>query len=568
MSTPQALDPIRLEIVHNALRSVADEAYIALMKSAYSTNIKERHDHSAALLDARGRLVVQTERTIPMHLGSMLGLLDSIRRKYDLAEIHPGDIFAGNDPYLAGGTHLPDVNLAMPVFLEGRLVAFACNVAHHADIGGMSPGSMDGNMSEIFQEGLRIPIVKLVRRGEFDRDVFDLLLTNVRIPRERRGDYHAQIAACRLAERRLLELNRRYSADLLEDAFDEIITRTEARIRRAIRGLPKGRFIIEDFMDDDGLGTVDIPMRLAVEVGEESIRADFTGTAAQVRGNINSPLSATVAAVAYAVKALLDPDAPNNEGVLNVIDVVAEDASLVRAAFPAALANRQQTCQRIADMVILALAEPLPEAVVGGSHGATVMAFFSGTDVRTKEPYIYLEVIAGGAGGRFAKDGKDGVQVHTTNTSNLPVEAIEMEYPLFVESYGLIPDSGGPGRQSGGLGLRRVIRPLDETCVFAGHAERFRHRPPGVHGGGPGRPGRYQLEDAAGARRDLPAKAAGVPLGPGMRVIVESPVAGGYGVPNERRTENLLADYESGKCTRAHLIEAYGFDPEGVAGDD
>ncbi len=562
MQDQEALDPIRLEIIHNALRSVVDEAYIALMKSAYSTNIKERHDHSSALIDARGRLVVQTERAIPMHLGSMLGLMTAIVKKYDLSEIYPGDILVANDPYLAGGTHLPDVNLAMPVFLQGRIIAFACNVAHHADIGGMAPGGMDGNMSEIYQEGLRIPVVKLVRKGEIDRDIFDLLLTNVRIPLERRGDYYAQIAACRLCERRLLELSERYSADLLESAFDEIIERTEARMRRAIQAVPKGRYTFEDYMDDDGLGTYDIPMRLTIDVLDDRLRVDFSGTSRQVKGNVNCPLSATVAAVGYAIKALLDPLAPNNEGVLNVIDIVADEGSLVRAAFPAALANRQQTCQRIADMVIGALADALPEAVTGGSHGATVMAFFSGINDQTGQPYIYLEVIAGGAGGRFSKDGKDGVQVHTTNTSNLPVEAIEMEYPLFVESYGLIPDSGGAGRHNGGLGLRRIVRPLGDQCVFAGHAERFRHQPWGVHGGSPGRTGRYILSDSDGSERPLSAKAAGVVITAQQKVVIESPGAGGYGPPSDRRPEKLLEDYQTGKFTRAYLKENYGFDPE------
>ena len=443
MTSPSpALDPITLEILFNSLRSVTDETFVALTRSAYSTNIKERRDHSTTICDAAGQLIVQAENSLPIHLASMIGLMACLLEKFGPDDITEGDLFVANDPHVAGGTHLPDINMAMPVFSDGRVVAFMCNIAHHADVGGMAPGSMAGGMSEIYQEGLRIPVVKLFRGGELQQDLFDLLLLNVRLPEERRGDYYAQIAACRLGERRLQEICAAYSATTVETAFADIIERTAARMRDGIGGIPDGTYRFDDVMDDDGLGTVDIPIRLVITVAGDTIRFDFTGTAPQVSGNINVTLNATQAAVCYALKALLDPEIPNNQGVIGVCDIVTEKGSLLDCVAPSPVAARVNTSQRIIDVVIGALADALPDAVVGAANGANTTAVFSGIDPQTGAGYLYLETLGGGFGGRNDRDGKDGVQVHITNTSNLPIEAIEMEYPLRVESYGLVEDSG------------------------------------------------------------------------------------------------------------------------------
>ena len=270
-SSMNRLDPISIEILWNALRSVTDESFVALMKSAYSTNIKERNDHSTAIVDARGRLIVQAAQSLPIHVASMTGLMECLLRKYGNA-IRDGDLFVANDPHVAGGTHLPDINMAKPVFRDGELVAFVCNIAHHADVGGMAPGSMAGGMSEIFQEGLRIPVIRLFRDGELDSDLLDLLLLNVRVPEERRGDYYAQVAACRLGERRLQEIIDGEGVARLERAFEEIISRTATRMRAAIAEIPDGRYAFEDVMDDDGLGSVDIPIRLVIRVDGDVVR--------------------------------------------------------------------------------------------------------------------------------------------------------------------------------------------------------------------------------------------------------------------------------------------------------
>ncbi len=551
------IDPITLEILYNGLKSVTDETYITITKAAYSTNIKERRDHSTAIMDTSGQLIVQAENSLPIHLASMLGLMKCLLAKFPSEAIEEGDIFVANDPYEAGGTHLPDVNLAMPVYVDGRLLGFICNLAHHADIGGMAPGSMAGGMTEIYQEGLRIPVIKLFSRGELQRDVLDLLLLNVRVPVERRGDYFAQVAACRLGERRLHELALRYQSATIETAFETILDRTEARIRDAVAAIPDGTYEFEDLLDNDGLGTSDIVIRVKVEVSGDSIGFDFTGSDPQVKGNINVTFNATQSAVYYALKGLLDPDIPNNHGLIRAVEITAPEGTIVNAKFPAAVAGRCNSTQRIVDVLIGALAEALPERAVGAANGANTTAVFFGTDPRNGRDYVYLETLGGGFGGRAQKDGKDAVQVHMTNTSNLPVEAIEMEYPLLVESYGLIQDSGGAGKFRGGMGLRRVIRPLGHQTIFNGMGERFQHRPWGIFGGGPGASGRFALLEAEAVETPLDDKPASVSVGPEQAVIVETPGAGGYGPPGERDANQLEADAKSGKFSPAFIAEHY-----------
>ena len=558
MTYKPALDPITLEILFNALRSVTDETYIALMRSAYSTNIKERRDHSTAICDARGALIVQAENSLPIHLASMIGLMDSLLAKYAMDDIEDGDLFVANDPHVAGGTHLPDVNMAMPVFSNGEIVAFICNIAHHADIGGMAPGSMAGGMSEIYQEGLRIPVIKLFRKVALQQDLLDLILLNVRLPEERRGDYYAQIAACRLGARRMLEITESYGNEVITTAYGEIVIRTERRMRAAIETIPDGEYSFEDVMDDDGLGAIDIPIKLHIEKSGDQIHFDFTGTSPQVLGNINLTDNATQASVCYALKALVDSEIPNNQGVLDVCKITTEKGTLLDCVAPATVAARANTCQRVADIIIGALADALPEAAVGASNGANTTAVFSGIDPNTGAGYLYLETLGGGFGGRNDRDGKDGVQVHITNTSNLPVEAIEMEYPLLVESYGFVEDSGGAGEFRGGMGLRRVISTVDHRCDFNGAGERFRNQPWGIFGGEPGASGRFQHIDAAGAAAPLEIKPAGIKVGPGEKIVVETPGAGGYGKPSNRSPERVEDDRRSEKFSEAYLAKYYG----------
>ena len=557
MTSTAALDPISIEIIQNALASVVDESFVALMKSAYSQNIKERRDHSTALVDTRGRLIVQAKESLPIHLGSIMGMMTSLLSQVTLESIQPGDIFIANDPFVAGGTHLPDLNMALPIFHDGKPIAFVCNIAHHADFGGMSAGSMAGGMTEIYQEGLRVPLIKLFEAGNLQQGIYDLILLNTRVPEERRGDLFAQIASVRLGERRFQEVVERHGAQTLTLAFDEIVRRTQLRMRAAIRSLPDGVYTFTDIMDDDGCGTVDIPIAVEVRVTDDRIHVSFEGTSPQVTGNINCTATATLSAISYTLKALLDPDVPNNQGVLDVCEWSAPVGCLVNAEFPASVANRAHTAQRIIDALIGALAPALPARAVGAANGANTTAIFSGIDPSTGLRYIYFETLGGGFGGRVNKDGKDGVQVHITNTSNLPVEAIEMDYPLLVEAYGFVEDSGGAGRHRGGLGLRRVIRPLGHECVFSGSGERFRNAPWGVFGGEGGHTGRFVRVEADGSLTQLPNKPSGVHFDSSQRIMIETPGAGGYGEPATRKSEDIDTDRRSGKFSERSLTQNY-----------
>jgi N-methylhydantoinase B len=559
-----SIDPITLEIMSNGFKSIADETYIALMKSAYSTNIKERHDHSTAIIDPAGRLIVQAENSLAIHLGSMMGLMNTLLAKMPLSDVREGDIFISNDPYAAGGSHLPDVNMAMPVFADGKLVCFMCNIAHHADIGGITPGSMAGG-TEIYQEGTRIPVIRLFRQGELQSDIMDLLLLNARVPEERRGDYFAQVAACRLGVRRIGEMIEARGVPMLEAAFDEIIRRTRERLLEALARIPPGEYTFEDVMDDDGVGTTNIPIRLKVTVpphgSNRKVLFDFTGTGPQVKGNINSTVTVTLAGVLYSLKALLDPDVPNNQGLIEIVDINAPLGTLINSKFPAAVAARANTAQRIVDVVIGALAPAIPEAAVGAANGANTTAVFFGHDPRHDRHYVYLETLGGGFGGRFTKDGKDGVQVHITNTSNLPVESIEMEYPLLVESYGFVEDSGGAGKHRGGLGLRRVVRPVGHTMTFSGQGERFVNHPWGIFGGGSGGIGKF-VKLSEGKEVPLPTKPANLEVKASEAIVVETPGAGGYGKPAERDPAEIENDFVSGKFSREFIKQHYGVEPK------
>lgn len=549
-------DPIALEITWNGLKSIADECFLTIMRSAFSTNIKERHDHSTAIADASGRLVVQAENALPIHLASMAGLMTYILDQYG-DTLAPGDIFIGNDPHVAGGTHLPDINLAAPIFDGEALVGFVANIVHHADVGGAAVGSMSGGLDEIYKEGLRIPIVRLYRRGELVEDMQRLLLLNMRLPEERLGDLNAQIAAAHLGRRRVEEIISNIGAPALTRTFDNIIERTRMRMQAAVATLPDGEYAFSDVMDDDGAGTEDILINLVIRKAGEAISFDFTGTDPQMVGNFNCTFNATQSAVCFALKALLDPEVPNNHGIFDSIEITAPESTLVNCVFPAAVAMRANTCQRIVDVVIGALAEALPDRVIGATNGANTSAVFAGTDPRNGKQYVYLETLGGGMGARATHDGKDGVQVNITNTSNLPVEAIEQEYPLRVEGYALVEDSGGAGRHRGGMGIRRILRPVDHTCEFNGVGERFRNAPWGVFGGQPGGTGSFAIETEGDQPRALPPKASGIKLTPASRVVIETPGAGGYGPPAERSAAALEEDQLSGKFTEGFINRNY-----------
>ena len=541
-----AIDPVTVEVIGNAISSITEEMGETLVRASYSTNIKERRDCSTVIFDARGRTLHQAEH-IPIHLGSLMGLVEAILERYPAAEVAEGDVFIGNDAYSGGGTHLPDIVLASPIFFEGAIVGWATNLAHHADF-------VDRGHAHIFQEGLRIPPIRLQRAGEMQRDVLDLILLNCQVPRERLNDLRAQLAANRFGIERFQALCARYGLALLERAFDALLDHAERRMRAGIAAIPDGEYRFEDLFESNELGeTLTFRLRLAVD-GEE-MHLDFAGNPPQVRAGLNMVETALLATVYYAVRTVVDPEAPPNAGAFRPIHVTAPAGSILNASPPGAVNGRTNTCQRVVDLVHGALAQAVPERLVAACNGAVTSCIFTGTHPGTGEFYVYLETLGGGFGARATKDGLDGVQVHVTNTSNLPVEGLETEYPLLVERYELVRDSCGPGRWRGGMGLRRQIRCLDHECRVFVHGTREHTSPWGLLGGGEG--GRYRCEPGPGV---APLERGAGVLEPGQSISIVTPGAGGYGPPSERERERVLRDVGEDRISAETARSIYGVD--------
>src|SRR5215468_1174406 len=537
-----AVDPITVEVIGNALSSIVEEMGETLVRAAYSTNVKERRDSSTCLFDARGRTLCQAMH-IPMHLGSLMGVVEHVTARHPIAEIREGDVFVGNDAYTGGGTHLPDIVMIEPVWVGGRPVAWATNIAHHADF-------VDRGHAHIYQEGLRIPPVRLYREGRVQQDVLDLILLNCQVPRERLNDLRAQMAANRQGIRRFQSLCGKYGTDLVLAAGDALLDYTERLTRAGIATIPPGVYEFEDRFDTDEIPD-EKTFRTRIEVGNGEMRLSFESPP-QVRAGLNLVWTGLLATVYYAVKTLVGPEIPANAGLFRPIAVSAPRGTMLNCVAPAAVNSRTQTCQRVVDLIHGALAPAIPERIIAACNGACVSSTFSGVDPRTGQFYIYLETIGGGSGARAAKDGLDGVHVHITNTSNLPVEALETAYPLLVERYALVEDSGGPGRWRGGLGLWRQIRAEDHQCHAFVHGSRRRSAPWGLFGGGEG--GRCRIVYSAGV---APPIGAQVFLGPGQSVAIVTPGAGGYGDPAERDRALVRRDVAEGVVSAAVARDVY-----------
>ncbi|HET7325367.1 MAG TPA: hydantoinase B/oxoprolinase family protein, partial [Halococcus sp.] len=520
---PEGLDAVTLEIVRNQLEGVAEEMGEVLITSAYSPNIKERQDCSTALFDSTGRLVAQAEH-IPVHLGAMPSAVDTVL-EYDP---EPGDVFVLNDPF-AGGTHLPDVTMVSSISSDesekdGEIVGYAVSRAHHADVGGMTPGSMPAGAREIYQEGLRLPPTRLVRNGDIDTTVMELILSNVRNPRERRADLRAQLAANERGGERLGALLTEYSHDRLLESFDAVIDYSRERIESELMDLPDGTWEANDVLEGDGVTDDQIPIETTIELDGGTVTVDFTGTANQVAGNLNAPLAVAKSAVYFVIRCVTDPEIPPNQGCYDPISVHAPEGSLLNPDSPAAVVGGNvETSQRVTDVTFAALFEAAPEVVPAGGQG-TMNNLTIGS--RSGE-FSYYETIGGGFGGRPDADGMDGVQVGMTNTLNTPVEALEAAYPLSVERYALRPGSGGRGRYRGGLGIERVVT-VDTDATVSLLTERRRVAPRGIAGGSDGATGQNLIDgEEVGAKTTREVEA-------GTTVTVRTPGGGGHGNPAER----------------------------------
>ena len=520
------MDPITLEVFNHRYSAIAEEMGVALCRSAFSPNIKERRDFSCALFDAAGELVAQAAH-IPVHLGSTGA---SVKAAIAARPMRPGDVVVLNDPY-AGGTHLPDVTVVAPVFYRKRLVGYVANRAHHADIGGMTPGSMP-LAREIYQEGLRLPPVWLVRAGVMVADVLDLFLANARVPTERAGDLQAQLAALRVGSQRLTELMARDGLPLVQRAMRELQAYAERLMRHMLQRLRPGTYRAVDYLDDDGAGSDDIRIAVCVRLGGGHATVDFAGSAPQVDGGVNANLAVTLAATIYVFRALADVAVPANAGMMRPIRLRAPLGTVVNARFPAAVAGGNvETSQRIVDVLLRALAPAAPERVPAASCGSMNNLAFGGYDKARGRAFSYYETIGGGAGGGPQGAGLSAVHTHLTNTLNTPIEALEAELPVRVQQYRVRPGSGGRGHHAGGDGIVREIEFLSAAQVTL-LTERRRRRPYAVKRGGEGRAGENTLL-ADGRRIRLPAKVT-LRVGEGGRLRVATPGGGAWGARKRR----------------------------------
>jgi N-methylhydantoinase B len=556
-------DAATFEVVKNSLYAAAEEMKVVLAKTAYSPILKVAGDYSCGVFDVRGEMVAQGP-DLPIHLGSMPDAVKAVIAASD--SFAPGDVFIHNDPYF-GGSHLPDVNIVSPSFHEGTLLGFACVRAHWPDIGSATPGSY-GAVTEIFGEGLRLPPVRLFTAGELNRDIEAIIFSNVRTPDERRGDMNAQVAANRRGCARLSELAAKYGAETLLRIMGEVMDYSDTIMRALLRELPDGEGSFEDFCDGDGIIEPGVEedeifwVRLKVAKSGDTLTIDFAGSDSQVAGPMNAPLSVTASGVYTAVKMVVDPTGmiPPNSGCWRAISVVAPEGSVVNASFPAPVvyANHEMS-HRVCDMLFGALWSFLPDRVMACSQGTSAILTLGGVDYRNGERYVSYETLKGGFGARPNKDGINCTNAGIGNTMNTPIEVLEMSFPVRIECYEIVPDSGGAGKYRGGCGARRAWRILGNSAQAAACCERSKSAPFGLDGGKEGAPMRVTMETSDGAIRALNSK-GGFTAPAGARIQFEAPGSGGYGPPAERDPGRLADDVRDGYVSADAARRDYGAD--------
>ncbi len=515
-------DPIELELFKNLFVSISEEMGAVLERTSLSPNIKERKDFSCALFNKKGDTFAQGSH-IPVHLGAMPLSVQSSLKHINFEE---GDVVILNDPY-KGGTHLPDVTCITPVFIDNKLCFFAANRAHHSDIGGMSPGSMP-LATEIFQEGLIIPPIKLVKRGNLDQDLFNFILANVRTPEERKGDLLAQVASNNKGKTRLKQTVEKYGLNKISRYASLIQDYTEKILRRTILGIPDGKYEFTDYMDDDGISEKPVPIRVKITISRDKAVIDFSRSSRQVKGGINANSAVTYSAVLYVFRSLVEEDIPFNTGLLRSLKIIAPKGTVINAEYPSATAGGNvETSQRIVDVLLGALHQAVPLKIPAASSGTMNNVTFGGFDPKRKAGFAYYETIGGGMGAGFEYHGLSGVHTHMTNSLNTPIEAMENYLPLYIQKYSLRPSSGGKGRYKGGDGIIREYKFSVPTQISI-ISERRKVSPYGLQGGGSGKKGINMLIRSDGKKVKLGSK-VNLKAKPGEVLHIETPGGGGYG---------------------------------------
>ena len=553
------IDTVTVEVVRNLLMSIAEETYGIIVRSAYSTNMKERRDVCTAVIDPDGNSVAQVESLAAL-LGSMLSVVPNIYEKFGKENVRPGDMFIANDPYHGGGNHLPDIVIAAPAFVGDKLVGWIANIAHHSDIGGKVPGSTSGDADSLFQEGIRIPVIRIRENNETISSVLDLLLDNTRVPQEREGDLTAQMSANLIGVQRIQEAYARYQDDLIA-CMKELVGYSERRVRAVVAELPDGEYNYTDYVDGCGDKYPDpLPIKVKVTIKGDDLTIDFTGTADQIKAPINVPYPCTKAAVFLAVKALMGDDIPANEGINRAIKIIAPKGCIVNPTEPSPIGAQIDCQQRIPDAIFGALAPIFPDTVVTAGNGACTTTILAGEGaIGTDSVFIFHEVIAGGGGASKGLDGLSGVQVNMTNTSNMPIEATEMEFTkILARKYELKEDTGGAGQFRGGLGIERELEVLQDDVAYTGLGDRHKFHPWGLAGGKEGAAGAFYRVATDGTVTKMGHKTTSFPLKKGDVIRVTTPGAGGYGDPMKRDPEKVLKDVKEKKVSAEAAKKEYG----------
>ena len=559
------VDPITLAVIKSALDSIVDEMAYAVIRTARSEIIKDVMDYSAALCDGRGQLIAQA-KTIAQHLGAVPDAMQSVLKEF-AGDLHPGDVVAMNDPY-EGGMHLPDVFLFLPIFVDGSLEAFAVVIGHQTDMGGRVPGSNASDSTEIFQEGLRIPPVKLYERGVPSRSIMRIIAKNVRVPDRVLGDLGAEYAACRVGEREVGKLFARYGAPVLRAAMAELLDYAERVTRAEIARWPAGTYTFTDYLDSDGFSDEPVPLRVAITIHADGhLTCDWTGSSPQVKAALNSTFSFTKSCSYLSVRSVLRQDVPNNAGVFRCIEVIAPAGSILNPHMPGACAARALTGYRMLDVMLGALAQALPERVPAAGEGGNTVLSIGGLDAR-RSPFVIVDMITGAWGARPDKDGMEAVTNPSQNMSNTPVEVLEAQHPIRIDEYGFVPDSCGAGTWRGGLGLRRRYTLLNDEATLQLRSDRMKFQPYGLAGARPGR-GTRNVLNPDGERREMPAKFATV-LRRGDVILHEQPGGGGFGDPFARDPARIAADVRDEKITIEYARREHGVvvDPGTLAVDE
>jgi N-methylhydantoinase B len=558
-------DPITLEVVHNALLMAVLEMKGTVLHTAYSPLWKESGDMSCAVLTTRGEMVAQAQGDIPMHFATMPMSLQACLAHIPVDELEPGDVIWQNDPY-QGNNHLPDILMAAPVFAEGVCVAFAAVRGHYVDIGGSGPGSANPFMRDLHGEGLRIPPMRLYRRGEMNRDILNMFLANVRGPEEILGDLRAQFAGCHGGRRSVERLAGRHGARELVALMDEIVDHGERLTRAQIRKLPKGRWEFTDHCDVHG-EPIRIQVAVTIDGADDSITVDFTGSDPERPNAMNAPFGVTSCATLFAIKCITDPWNPANTGSYRPVRIIAPAGSVVNCRYPRAVGtSNHETAFRLADAIFGALAPAIPDRIIAAGAGGSGPFILGGVDPRTNRRFIYHDVTGAGQGAARRNDGRAGIRVNAGNMSNTPVEAAEYAYPIFTLAYELAADSGGAGTYRGACAMRRTYRVDAEEPTLTLSMEREHFAPYGLFGGQPG------ARSAATLTRDgmtqrLPSKTPPNGIQPGDVVSFQCAGSGGFGDPLERDPERVLEDVRDGYVSRGAARDAYGVDVrQGVAG--